>query len=78
MYDQLIRNALVYDGTGCEPVRTNVAVFDDVFAFIGKGNIVRARRIIDADGLVMTPGFIDIHTHSELEVMRDRRAMMRI
>ena len=78
MYDVLIRNALLYDGTGSAPRKANVAVFGDVFAFIGGEGIARAKRIIDADGLLLAPGFIDIHAHSELEVMRDRDARMRI
>ncbi len=64
-YDLIIRNGLVYDGSGKLPTRTNLAVRD--------GRIVRmnllitgtAEREIDARGLAVAPGFIDVHTHLE-------------
>ena len=72
MYDYMFRNALVADGSGGELFRANVAVFGDRIAFIGKEGISRARTVIDAEGLLLTPGFIDMHTHTDLEVLRSR------
>lgn len=72
MYDYMFRNALVADGSGGELYKANVAVFGDRIAFIGKEGISRARTVIDADGLLLTPGFIDMHTHTDLEVLRNR------
>ena len=72
MYDYMFRNALVVDGSGGKPYRANVAIFGDSIAFIGSEGITRARNIIDASDSVLTPGFIDMHTHTDLEVLRDR------
>lgn len=72
MYDYMFRNALVADGSGKEPYRANVAVFGDRIAFIGTEGITRARNVIDASSYVLSPGFIDMHTHTDLQVLRDR------
>ncbi len=72
MYDFMFRNALIVDGSGGEPYRANVAVFGDRIAFIGREGITRARSVVDASSLVVAPGFIDIHAHSDLQVLRDR------
>ena len=72
MYDLMFRDALVIDGSGAEPYRANVAVFGDRIAFIGREDISRAKVIIDASRFVLTPGFIDMHTHTDLQVLRDR------
>ena len=71
MYDKLIRNALIYDGTGKAPYRANVALFGDRIAFIGNERIARAKDVIDASNLILTPGFIDIHTHTDLLILSD-------
>lgn len=72
MYDFMFRNALIVDGTGSEPYRANLAVFGDRIAFIGSEGISRSRSVIDASSLVLAPGFIDMHTHTDLQVLRDR------
>lgn len=65
--DLLIRNALVVDGTGAPAHEMDVAVADGRIVVVG--NDVRATRVIDADGRVLTPGFIDMHTHSDLALV---------
>ena len=59
----VIRNGLVIDGTGAPAVRADVAVRDGVIAEVGRHVDATAAEVIDADGLVVTPGFVDIHTH---------------
>ncbi|MDQ6698102.1 MAG: amidohydrolase family protein [Actinomycetota bacterium] len=62
MHDLVVRGGIVVDGTG-GPVRTaDVAVEDGLIVEVGEVD-ARARRTIDADGAVVTPGFVDIHTH---------------
>lgn len=61
-YDLVIRNGTIIDGLGGEPYTGDVAVQDGVFAAVGAvtGD---AEREIDATGLLVTPGFVDLHTH---------------
>ncbi|MCW5745346.1 MAG: amidohydrolase family protein [Alphaproteobacteria bacterium] len=62
MHDLVIRGGTVIDGSG-EPARTaDVAVADGRIVAVG-GKLGPARRDVDADGLLVTPGFVDIHTH---------------
>ena len=78
MYDTLISGATIVDGSGNAPYKANVALFGDSIVFIGKEGITRARTQIDGSGLVLAPGFIDIHTHTDLEALRNNRMAVRI
>lgn len=60
--DLVIRNGVVYDGTGGAPKRCDVAVDGDFIVAVGD-DVGRGRREINGDGLIVTPGFIDPHTH---------------
>jgi len=62
-HDLVIRNASVVDGTGAPARRADVAVSGDLIIAVGPNIRGSAAREIDADGLVVTPGFVDIHTH---------------
>ena len=67
MYDIIIRGGSIVDGTGAEPVLGDVGVKDGVIAAIGRveGD---AKKVIDATGKMVTPGFIDIHTHLDAQI----------
>jgi len=62
-YDLLIRNGTIVDGLGGEPYVGDVAVRDGVIKAVGAVNGDTAEREIDATGLLVTPGFVDLHTH---------------
>jgi N-acyl-D-aspartate/D-glutamate deacylase len=62
MHDLVIRGGRVVDGSGSPERVADVAVDGNVIAAVGKVG-ARGRREIDADGLLVTPGFVDIHTH---------------
>ena len=71
MHDLVIRGGTVVDGTG-EPARTaDVAVDDGRITDVGRLNGAAARREIDADGLLVTPGVVDVHTHYDGQVTWD-------
>ena len=71
-YDLVVRNGTVIDGTGAEPREADVAVQDGRIAAVGR--VERAgRQEIDAKGLAVTPGFVDIHTHYDGQVTWDDR-----
>jgi len=65
VYDLLITNARVVDGSGNPWFRANVAVKDGRIASIGRIAPAAAEKTIDAHGQILAPGFIDVHTHVE-------------
>ena len=65
MYDIIIKNGSVVDGTGKKAYKADVAIKRDVIAEIAPEVTEKARRIIDASGKMVIPGFIDPHTHEE-------------
>ncbi|MGH7323244.1 MAG: N-acyl-D-amino-acid deacylase family protein [Candidatus Rokuibacteriota bacterium] len=77
MDDVLIRGAEVIDGTGAPGRRIDVAVRDGRISAVGTAERP-ARRVIDAPGAVLAPGFIDIHTHSDFTLPLNQRAESKI
>jgi len=68
-YDVLIANGRVVDGCGNPWFAADVAISDGKIQNVGKLEGCNAEKMIDADGLVVCPGFIDIHTHSDLQLL---------
>ena len=68
-YDVLIRNAHVHDGEGRPPFRADVALESDRIAKIGSLDGGTAKLEIDATGLALSPGFIDVHTHDDFAAL---------
>lgn len=70
--DLVIRGAFVVDGTGAEPFEADIAIAGD--RIVAVGNVPGSTRAeIDARGLVVTPGFVDIHTHYDGQVTWENR-----
>src|SRR5437879_13543870 len=69
-YDILIRNGTVIDGTGASARRADVGIASGKIVEVGELS-GSARRTIDADGLVVAPGFIDPHTHYDAQICWD-------
>ncbi|MEE3325795.1 MAG: amidohydrolase family protein [Myxococcota bacterium] len=63
MYDILIRGGTVVDGKGNSPFRADVGISDGRIQSVGRLDDAEAREVIEAEGLLVTPGFVDIHTH---------------
>lgn len=72
-YDLIIRNGTIVDGLGGEPYVGDVAVRDGVIETVGSVNGDGARREIDATGLLVTPGFVDLHTHYDGQAIWSER-----
>ena len=73
--DVLIHRGLVFDGSGNSPVETDIAIRGDEFILIEKNiNHQKAKRIINAKGLAVSPGFIDAHSHTDVELLVNPKA----
>jgi len=70
MHDLILKNGLIVDGTGAPGFRGDVAVKDGVIVEVGEVS-GPAARTLDADGALITPGFVDIHTHYDGQVSWD-------
>jgi N-acyl-D-amino-acid deacylase len=68
----LLRGALVVDGSGAPAERLDVAIAGESIAEIGAPGNVRGDEVVELDGLVLAPGFIDPHTHFDAQVLWDR------
>ena len=71
MYDYVFRNANVVDGTGRKAYRADVAVYSSLICLIAEPGTLGAKHVIERPELVLCPGFIDIHSHDDLEVLRN-------
>ncbi|MVM29029.1 amidohydrolase family protein [Spirosoma sp. HMF4905] len=74
-YDVLIRNGLIYDGSGQKPYRGDVGIRADRVVAIGKLTSAKATTVIDANGMAVAPGFINVLSHAGLSLLKDGRSM---
>ncbi|HUK49082.1 MAG TPA: hypothetical protein VLW06_15880, partial [Terriglobales bacterium] len=77
-YDFIISNARVVDGTGAAWFYGDVAIKGDRIAAVGDLHRASAKQHIDAHGLVVSPGFIDVQGQSEFNILVDGRAASKI
>jgi N-acyl-D-aspartate/D-glutamate deacylase len=70
--DLVLRGGTIYDGSGQEGVIGDVAVQGDRIVAVGKFEVAAAPRFIDAKGLVVAPGFIDLHSHSDDPILEPK------
>lgn len=78
MHDILIRGGTVIDGTGTKRVPRDVAIDGIKISGVYKHSEAKATVVIDASGMVVCPGFIDIHSHSELHLLANPLAESKI
>src|SRR5438132_1670537 len=77
-FDVVIRNGTVYDGTGAAGIVTDVAMAGDAIARVGPvddADVAEAGTVIDATGLAVAPGFINMLSHSYFSILDDPRSM---
>ena len=72
--DVILRKGTVIDGSGSPPVHTDVGISGDRIIFVGSSAGKKAKRVIDATALVITPGFIDPHTHTAADLTDPKRS----
>lgn len=74
-FDVLIRNGLIYDGSGKPPTSGDVGIRGDRVVAVGKLTNAQATTIIDAQGKAVAPGFINVLSHTGIELLRDGHSM---
>jgi len=77
-YDCLILNAEVFDGSGSSSIHQDVAIKNDKIVAIGNLSNAKANMTVDATDLVLAPGFIDVHTHDDLELIRNPQMFSKV
>src|SRR5207245_6963399 len=77
-YDVIIKNGRIIDGSGNPWVSGDLAIRGDRIAKIGKLNGANSKRIVDAPGLVVSPGFIDMLGQSEMALLIDNRSLSKL
>jgi N-acyl-D-amino-acid deacylase len=74
-HDVVIRNAMIYDGTGAKPYAGMLAIDGDRIAYVGLSRPLKGKVQVDAHGQALAPGFIDMMGHSEVSLLIDGRAV---
>ena len=77
-FDVIIKNGTIYDGTGAEPKHADVAISGDRIAGVGDFKTAKAKTIIDANGLAVAPGFINMLSWSVASLIQDGRSQSEI
>ena len=74
-YDLVIQDGIIYDGSGEAPFIANIGITDGKIVEIGDFD-ANGKEVIDAKGLMVSPGFIDIHTHIDRGIVRPEGSMV--
>ncbi|MCX6655321.1 MAG: D-aminoacylase [Candidatus Bathyarchaeota archaeon] len=77
-YDLVIHGGFIVDGSGCQAFRADVGIRNSKIARIGSIDPESGTSLIEAQGLVLTPGFIDIHSHSDITLIVNPKAESKV
>ncbi|MBL4671307.1 MAG: D-aminoacylase [Arenicella sp.] len=77
-YNWIIRNAVILDGSGGSEYRADVGIIDNRIACIGDLDGRECESTIDAQGLCLAPGFIDVHTHDDIHLLNNPEMLSKI
>jgi N-acyl-D-amino-acid deacylase len=77
-FDLVIKGGTVVDGTGGPPFQADLGLVGDTITALGRLDPEQGSRLLDASGLMVSPGFIDIHTHSDGDILRYPTADSRV
>ncbi|MGA3157444.1 MAG: amidohydrolase family protein, partial [Steroidobacteraceae bacterium] len=75
IHDVVIRNAMIYDGSGAKPYSGVLAIDGERISYVGRHRALKGQLEIDAHGQAVSPGFIDMMGHSEVSLLIDGRAV---
>ena len=78
MSDLIIKNGEIIDGTGKPGYKADVALEKDKIVSISRIGSISSEKVLDVSGLVVAPGFVDIHSHSDYYLLIDPRAESKI
>ena len=70
-FDTVIKNGMVVDGSGGPRFKADVGLRNGIITEIGHLSEVNAKNAVDAEGLVVAPGFVDLHTHYDAQLFWD-------
>ncbi|NIM13588.1 MAG: amidohydrolase family protein [Candidatus Aminicenantes bacterium] len=73
-YDIIIKNGTIVDGLGGKPFQADVGIRKGKIAKLGKLKTKKAKKVIDASNLMVCPGFIDLHTHTDDDILEQPNA----
>jgi N-acyl-D-amino-acid deacylase len=74
-FDVIIRNGTIFDGTGKEPLKADVGINSDTISFIGNLSDATSKNVLDAKGLAVSPGFINMLSWADGSLIKDGRSM---
>ena len=73
-YDLVIKNGLIYDGSGSKPFKGDIGIIDDKIAYVGKSKILKSKKVIYAYGNAVSPGFINMLSWAVDDIIVDGRS----
>lgn len=77
-YDTLIHGATIFDGSGAESYQADLGILQGLITLLPEGSRPEANHTVDATGLCLAPGFIDVHTHDDTNVIKSPEMLSKI